>query len=74
MTESALVWIVLTPLLCALLVLATGRWPNLRETMSLITGGALIVQVVTLAPRCSRVIPQAYCWRCRYRGSRWRCR
>ena len=50
MTESALVWIVLTPLLCALLVLATGRWPNLRETMSLITGGALIVQVVTLVP------------------------
>ncbi|SVE03150.1 uncharacterized protein METZ01_LOCUS456004, partial [marine metagenome] len=34
----------------ALAVLLTGRWPNLRETMSLITGGALIVQVATLVP------------------------
>ena len=50
MTEPILVWIVLTPLVGALAVLLTGRWPNLRETVSLITGGALIVQVATLVP------------------------
>ncbi|HCY12241.1 MAG: cation:proton antiporter [Acidiferrobacteraceae bacterium] len=50
MTESILVWIVLTPLLGALAVLLTGRWPNLREATSLLAGGALIVQVVTLLP------------------------
>jgi|TARA_B100000315_G_scaffold79150_3_gene72533 multicomponent Na+:H+ antiporter subunit D len=49
-TESILVWIVLTPLLGALAVLLTGRWPNLREATSLLAGGALIVQVVTLLP------------------------
>ena len=48
MTESTLVWIVLTPLIGALAVLLTGRWPNLREAVSLITGGGLIVQVMTL--------------------------
>ena len=48
MTESALVWIVLTPLVGALAVLLTGRWPNLREAVSLITGGGLIAQVMTL--------------------------
>jgi multicomponent Na+:H+ antiporter subunit D len=47
-TESTLVWIVLTPLIGALAVLLTGRWPNLREAVSLITGGGLIVQVMTL--------------------------
>ena len=50
MTEPILVWIVLTPLVGALAVVLTGRWPNLRETVSLITGGALIVQVATLVP------------------------
>ena len=50
MTEPILAWIVLTPLVGALAVLLTGRWPNLRETVSLITGGALIVQVATLVP------------------------
>jgi len=49
-TEPILAWIVLTPLVGALAVLLTGRWPNLRETVSLITGGALIVQVATLVP------------------------
>ena len=48
MTESALIWIVLTPLVGALAVLLTDRWPNLREAVSLIAGGALIAQVMTL--------------------------
>lgn len=48
MTESTLIWILLTPLVGALAVLLTGRWPNLREAVSLITGGALIAQVMTL--------------------------
>ena len=48
MTESTLIWIVLTPLVGALAVLLTDRWPNLREAVSLIAGGALIAQVMTL--------------------------
>ncbi|MBE29696.1 MAG: cation:proton antiporter [Acidiferrobacteraceae bacterium] len=48
MSESLLAWIVFTPLIGAAAVLLTGRWPNLREAVSLITGGVLIAQVTGL--------------------------
>ena len=48
MSESLLTWIVFTPLIGAAAVLLTGRWPNLREAVSLITGGVLIAQVTKL--------------------------
>ena len=48
MSESLLAWIVFTPLIGAAAVLLTGRWPNLREAVSLITGGVLIAQVTKL--------------------------
>ena len=35
MTEIALVWIVLTPLVGALAVLLIGCWPHLREAVRL---------------------------------------
>ena len=38
------------PLLGALLVALTGRWPNLRETVTLATGALLLVVVATLVP------------------------
>ena len=48
MSESLLTWIVFTPLIGAAAVLLTGRWPNLREAVSLITGVVLIAQVTQL--------------------------
>ncbi len=45
-----LVLIVLTPLIGAILVIITGRWPNLREAVSLATGAILITEVALLAP------------------------
>ena len=48
MSESLLAWIVFTPLIGAAAVLLTGRWPNLREAVSLISGGVLIAQVTKL--------------------------
>jgi multicomponent Na+:H+ antiporter subunit D len=46
--ESLLAWIVFTPLIGAAVIVLTGRWPNLREAVSLITGGVLIAQVTKL--------------------------
>ena len=48
MNESLLAWIVFTPLIGAAAIVLTGRWPNLREAVSLITGGVLIAQVTKL--------------------------
>ncbi len=45
-----LVLIVLTPLIGAILVIITGRWPNLREAVSLATGAILVTEVALLAP------------------------
>ena len=50
MADSSLLLIVLTPLVGALLVLLTGRSPNLRETMSILTGFALLAQVISITP------------------------
>jgi len=51
MADASLFLIVLTPLVGALLVLLTGRSPNLRETMSILTGFALLAQVISITPR-----------------------
>jgi len=50
MADSSLLLIVLTPLVGALLVLLTGRSPNLRETMSILTGFALLAQGISITP------------------------
>jgi multicomponent Na+:H+ antiporter subunit D len=50
MADPSLLWIVLTPLVGALLVLLTGRSPNLRETMSILTGFVLLAQVISITP------------------------
>jgi len=50
MADSSLFLIVLTPLVGALLVLLTGRSPNLRETMSILTGFVLLAQVISITP------------------------
>jgi len=50
MAASSLFLIVLTPLVGALLVLLTGRSPNLRETMSILTGFVLLAQVISITP------------------------
>jgi len=51
MADASLFLIVLTPLVGALLVLLTGRSPNLRETISILTGFALLAQVISITPR-----------------------
>jgi multicomponent Na+:H+ antiporter subunit D len=38
------------PLLGALLVALSGRWPNLREAVTLATGGVLLTVVISLLP------------------------
>ena len=48
--ENAIGVAVLLPLWGALLVLLTGRWPNLRETASLSVGAVTLWVVATLAP------------------------
>lgn len=50
MADSSLFLIVLTPLVGALLVLLTGRSPNLREAMSILTGFVLLAQVISITP------------------------
>lgn len=45
---SALLWILLTPLIGAVGMELAGRWPNLRETVTLATAGALFAQVLAL--------------------------
>lgn len=48
--ETALPLTIVIPLVGALLVALTGRAPNLRETMTLVTGIALLIIVSTLVP------------------------
>ncbi len=48
--ETALPLTIVIPLVGALLVALTGRAPNLRETMTLVTGVALLIIVSTLVP------------------------
>ena len=50
MTDSALALIILTPLAGALLVILAGRWPNLREAVSIGTGLLLVAQIIAVAP------------------------
>lgn len=48
--DEALQWVIAVPLGGALLVALSGRWPNLRETVTLATGALLLVIVATLVP------------------------
>ena len=50
MADSALILIILTPLAGALLVMLAGRWPNLREAISIGTGLLLVAQIISIAP------------------------
>jgi multicomponent Na+:H+ antiporter subunit D len=51
MTASTLIALaILLPLAGAVLIGLTGRWPNLRETVTLVTAGALALCVWTLLP------------------------
>lgn len=45
---SPLLWILVTPLIGAVGMALAGRWPNLRESVTLVTAGALFAQVVVL--------------------------
>lgn len=45
---SLLTWIVITPLIGAVLIALAGRWPNLRETVTLGTAVVLFAEVLTL--------------------------
>lgn len=47
---SPLLWILVTPLLGGLGIVLAGRQPNLREGVTLLTAGALLVQVWMLVP------------------------
>lgn len=50
MGDASLLLILATPLVGAVLVLLSGKSPNLRETLSLLTGAALVAQVISIAP------------------------
>ena len=50
MADSALTLIILTPLAGAFLVILAGRWPNLREAVSIGTGLLLVAQIISVAP------------------------
>ena len=39
---------VLIPVAATPLIAAAGRWPNLRETVSLVAGGAVLAAVIGL--------------------------
>ncbi len=43
-------WALTIPLVGACLVVAAGRWPNLREAMTLLTSLALFAVVVSIYP------------------------
>lgn len=45
---ETLAWILATPLIGAVLIAMTGRWPNLREAMTLTTAALLFFQVLHL--------------------------
>jgi multicomponent Na+:H+ antiporter subunit D len=48
--SDALQLSIAVPLLGAVLVAITGRWPNLREAVTLLTGALLLLVVATLVP------------------------
>jgi multicomponent Na+:H+ antiporter subunit D len=57
--ETALPLTIAIPLVGALLVALTGRMPNLREAMTLVTGVALLIVVATLvAPVLNGAVPE----------------
>jgi multicomponent Na+:H+ antiporter subunit D len=49
--DLALVVALLLPVAGALLVAATGKWPNVREAVTLSTGGLLFLTVLTILSR-----------------------
>lgn len=50
----AMLWALLIPAIGALVISQLGRWPNLRETVTLITAGALFIDVLWIAELYSR--------------------
>jgi len=48
--ETLLLLCILLPFVGAIGILLTGRWPNLRESLSLVTSLALLVSVLSLLP------------------------
>jgi len=51
-TDAMLLVLAITvPLIGAVLVALTGRWPNLRETITLVTGAVLLLIVATIVPK-----------------------
>ncbi|ARU57772.1 NADH dehydrogenase (quinone) [Oleiphilus messinensis] len=46
--QSIITWIIVTPLVGAVLVLACGKWPNIREAITLTTATVLFTLVVSL--------------------------
>ena len=51
---TSMLWAVLIPAAGALVVSQLGRWPNLRETVTLITAGALFIDVLWIVELFSR--------------------
>lgn len=51
----SMLWAMLIPAGGALVISQLGRWPNLRETVTLVTAGALFVDVMWIADRKSVV-------------------
>ncbi|MDX1696687.1 MAG: proton-conducting transporter membrane subunit [Thiohalobacterales bacterium] len=49
-TETLLLLCILLPLAAAIGILLAGRWPNLRESLSLVTSLALLASVLSLLP------------------------
>ena len=47
---SLLPWTIAIPLIGAFLIVLTGRRPNLRETVTMLTAAALFLSVVSLTP------------------------
>ncbi len=54
--QALLIWIFTLPFLTAIAVLLTGRWPNLREAVSLIAG---VVQFILVALLAANWLPES---------------
>ncbi len=50
----SILWAILIPAAGALVISQLGRWPNLRETVTLVTAGALLIDVMWIAELFSR--------------------
>ncbi len=60
--EQVLPLTLLVPVLGALLILVTGRWPNLRESVTLVTALTLFGLVASMAPAVLQGARPAFTW------------